>query len=552
MNINEKREIKILVAEDYKFTQDLIVSILQKGGYTVIGRASDGVKAVDSYRELQPDLVTMDMNMPGMNGLQAIQALIALDSDAKIIAVTGYRDVEEKAMELGAVGFLQKPFHPNHLLELVEKILEQPDIIAPVVEEPIYVEPEVENTWIEQEESVEAKPVNDEPIKLSKEFINIWNLEETELSSDEDDMVEDTQTETIPIEDNSIEAIPTESNTFEDDLAEDASMEIEPIEEVKIDYSTESLPESEIILRTTNHEIGIPIAILSEDDDEEDDLLSFKKAPVKPSVGLLEEEVPKIINSEEAEEAEAPEINFFLKPELNQSEDTSAFNTDDEDKPEIIKEATEINDEIIFINPLFVRENELRVEVEPVNDVPNERAFSFTEIEDDDDFFVVPYHGQISNNSDENDLLPILSHPDATHSAESLLPDVDVDADDMINSMFQTKSSAYKYTKIKEERPPLEIKLENAEIPDEIPQIIPSVNTQSPISEEEPLIKPPIGFIHPVNTIDFSKMNEHKIPHSDSSWSEYSDDFVETPKKVGFFVKIKNLFSIKRNKKKRD
>ena len=105
--------------------RNLIKGTLVKEGYEIVGEAKDGVEAVELYKELKPDLVTMDITMENMNGIEAVKQIIALDPDAKIIMVSalGQEDFVKEAIKVGASDFIVKPFDAERLKEAVGNVL---------------------------------------------------------------------------------------------------------------------------------------------------------------------------------------------------------------------------------------------------------------------------------------------------------------------------------------------------------------------------------------------------------------------------------------------
>jgi len=115
----------VLVVDDAAFMRMMIRDILAKEGY-VIHEAVNGRDAVEKYAELQPDLVTMDITMPEMSGLEALRAIRASDSAARVLMVSamGQQKMIVEALESGAMDFLVKPFQPTKVLETVKKCLQ--------------------------------------------------------------------------------------------------------------------------------------------------------------------------------------------------------------------------------------------------------------------------------------------------------------------------------------------------------------------------------------------------------------------------------------------
>ncbi len=116
----------ILVVDDSQFMQLTLKNILEKDNkHKVIGTAKDDISAVEKYKELKPDLVTMDIIMPVESGLRAVKNILEYDKSAKIIMVSamGQEKIVEEALQLGAKGFIVKPVVPQKLLEMIDKVL---------------------------------------------------------------------------------------------------------------------------------------------------------------------------------------------------------------------------------------------------------------------------------------------------------------------------------------------------------------------------------------------------------------------------------------------
>ncbi|WP_053219567.1 response regulator [Virgibacillus senegalensis] len=115
----------ILVVDDAKFIRVTLAGILEQGGHTVIGEAENGEQAVNVYKRLSPDLVTMDITMPEKNGMDALEEIKAYDSQAKVImcSAMGQQKLVVQAIEKGAKDFIVKPFDENRVLEAVNRVL---------------------------------------------------------------------------------------------------------------------------------------------------------------------------------------------------------------------------------------------------------------------------------------------------------------------------------------------------------------------------------------------------------------------------------------------
>ncbi|QZA33511.1 response regulator [Hydrogenibacillus sp. N12] len=116
---------RILVVDDAAFMRMMLKDILTKNGYEVVGEAPDGAKAVKLYQELKPDLVTMDITMPEMDGIQALKEIKKIDPQAKVImcSAMGQQAMVIEAIQAGAKDFIVKPFQAERVLEAVRKLL---------------------------------------------------------------------------------------------------------------------------------------------------------------------------------------------------------------------------------------------------------------------------------------------------------------------------------------------------------------------------------------------------------------------------------------------
>ena len=117
---------RILVADDASFMRQMIREIVEGDGYEVVGEASDGIEAVEEYKKLQPQLVTMDIVMPRCSGIDAVRRILELDPAAKVVmcSALGQESLVNEALEAGASGFVVKPFKPEAVLETLNQVLE--------------------------------------------------------------------------------------------------------------------------------------------------------------------------------------------------------------------------------------------------------------------------------------------------------------------------------------------------------------------------------------------------------------------------------------------
>lgn len=114
----------VLVVDDGAFMRILIKSMLEKNGYAVVGEAEDGAAAVEKYKALRPDLVTMDITMPNVDGIEALKGILADDPDASVIMVSalGQDAYIKEAIRQGAKGFVVKPFDEGVFISVLEGI----------------------------------------------------------------------------------------------------------------------------------------------------------------------------------------------------------------------------------------------------------------------------------------------------------------------------------------------------------------------------------------------------------------------------------------------
>ena len=115
----------VLVCDDAIFMRTMIGDILRQADYDVIGEAETGVEAVDRFKELKPDLVTMDIVMPDMGGIDAVREIMKIDPSAKVLmcSAMGQQALVVEAIQAGAKDFVVKPFQPSRVLEAVQRVL---------------------------------------------------------------------------------------------------------------------------------------------------------------------------------------------------------------------------------------------------------------------------------------------------------------------------------------------------------------------------------------------------------------------------------------------
>ncbi|MDH5643048.1 MAG: response regulator [Gemmatimonadota bacterium] len=116
----------VLVCDDAVFMRTMISDILSQAGYEVVGEAENGVQAVEQFKALKPDLVTMDIVMPDMGGIDAVREIVKFDPEAKVLmcSAMGQQALVVEAIQAGAKDFIVKPFQPSRVLEAVQRVLE--------------------------------------------------------------------------------------------------------------------------------------------------------------------------------------------------------------------------------------------------------------------------------------------------------------------------------------------------------------------------------------------------------------------------------------------
>jgi two-component system chemotaxis response regulator CheY len=116
---------KVLIVDDAAFMRMMIKDILQKNSFEVVGEASNGLIAVELYKKEKPDVVTMDITMPDMDGIEAVKAIKAFDPSAKIImcSAMGQQSMVMDAIKAGARDFIVKPFQADRVLEAINKVV---------------------------------------------------------------------------------------------------------------------------------------------------------------------------------------------------------------------------------------------------------------------------------------------------------------------------------------------------------------------------------------------------------------------------------------------
>ncbi len=116
---------KVLIVDDAVFMRMKLKDILEKNGYEVVGEAQNGQEAFEKYQATTPDLVTMDITMPDVDGLEALKMIREIDSSAKVImcSAMGQQGMVMDAIRAGAADFIVKPFDTDRVIKAIDKVL---------------------------------------------------------------------------------------------------------------------------------------------------------------------------------------------------------------------------------------------------------------------------------------------------------------------------------------------------------------------------------------------------------------------------------------------
>lgn len=114
---------KVLVVDDSRTSRHVLKMILEKNGHEIVGEAENGQEGYEKYMELKPDFVTLDITMPVLDGLAALDKIMTFDSNANVIMVTaaGQKEKMINAIRLGATEFIQKPYDPKQILAVISE-----------------------------------------------------------------------------------------------------------------------------------------------------------------------------------------------------------------------------------------------------------------------------------------------------------------------------------------------------------------------------------------------------------------------------------------------
>ncbi|QSO51710.1 response regulator [Alicyclobacillus curvatus] len=115
---------KIMIVDDAAFMRMMLKNTLEEGGHMVIGEAVNGRDAVEKFAELRPEVVTMDITMPDMDGIEAVRTIMGRHPEARILmcSAMGQQQMVLDAIQAGAKGFIVKPFNKQKVLEEIERV----------------------------------------------------------------------------------------------------------------------------------------------------------------------------------------------------------------------------------------------------------------------------------------------------------------------------------------------------------------------------------------------------------------------------------------------
>lgn len=119
------KKVRFLIVDDAKFMRILMTKILEEEGFEVVGEASNGEEAIEMVKELSPDIVTMDITMPEMDGITALKEIINIKPEVKVImcSAINQRDMVLDALKIGAKDFISKPFEQNKVADVIKRVV---------------------------------------------------------------------------------------------------------------------------------------------------------------------------------------------------------------------------------------------------------------------------------------------------------------------------------------------------------------------------------------------------------------------------------------------
>ena len=118
---------RVMIVDDALFMRNMLRGILEEDGFEVVAEAADGAEAVLTYRDVRPDIVTLDIIMPVKNGIEALREIMAIDPTARVVicSAVGQESLVQKAQSVGARDFILKPFNSDRVKEVIRKAVEE-------------------------------------------------------------------------------------------------------------------------------------------------------------------------------------------------------------------------------------------------------------------------------------------------------------------------------------------------------------------------------------------------------------------------------------------
>ncbi len=123
-HLKEGLKMNILIVDDSYAMRALIKGVLEETEHKVIGEAVDGADGFEKYKKLNPDIVTLDITMPNVNGIECLKNILQYDENAKVIicSATGTEIIIYQALKLGAIAFFKKPFDDDEFIETLNNV----------------------------------------------------------------------------------------------------------------------------------------------------------------------------------------------------------------------------------------------------------------------------------------------------------------------------------------------------------------------------------------------------------------------------------------------
>lgn len=117
---------RILIIDDSSVSRSLLKSILESEQHEIVGEAVDGLDGIEQFKALRPDIVTLDVTMPKMKGIECLVEIMKVDDEANVIMISalGKGDVILEALDAGALSYISKPFEKDHVLKTINEALE--------------------------------------------------------------------------------------------------------------------------------------------------------------------------------------------------------------------------------------------------------------------------------------------------------------------------------------------------------------------------------------------------------------------------------------------